>query len=94
VFVGDQPGKVLPWEGRHVMRQRSDSFTPPEWAQPGNRWGPWLYWPMLCISAALLVWRVSDDAGTGHIVLAAVQTLVCVCLLIANRSARRRRLTQ
>ena len=68
----------------------TDSFTPPEWTKPGNRWGPWLYWPMLCIGAALLVWRVSDDASTGHIVLAAAQTLFWACLLIANRSARRR----
>jgi hypothetical protein len=31
---------------------------------------------MLCIGAALLVWRMSGHASMGHIVSAAAQTLV------------------
>lgn len=75
------------------MAQRSESHTSPEWTKPGNRWGPWLYWPMLCMGVGLLVWRVSAGASTGQIVLAAAHVLVWVCLLMANRSAHRRQST-
>ncbi|MGW8065206.1 hypothetical protein ACVV2G_23800 [Streptomyces ziwulingensis] len=72
------------------MVRRSDAPATPPWARPGNRWGPWLYWPMLCVSVALLVWRVIDRDGAGPILFAAGQVLVWVCLLVANRTARRR----
>lgn len=45
---------------------------------------------MLCISVAVLVWRVADGDGAGPIVFAAGQVLVWVCLLVANRTARRK----
>jgi len=72
------------------MTQRSDPRVPPSWARPGNRWGPWIYWPMLCLSIALLVWRVVDGDGAGRILMAAVLVLVWVCLLAANLTARRK----
>lgn len=75
------------------MAQRSESYTPPKWTKPGNRWGPRFYWAMLCIGVGLLVWRVGAGASTGQIVVAAAHVLVWVCLLIANRSARRRQNT-
>lgn len=87
-------GEVVPDLGGAQMMQRSDSFTPPEWTKPGNRWGPWLYWPMLCIGVTLLVWRVSNHASMGQIVSAAAQTLVWACLLTVNRRARRRQRNQ
>lgn len=70
--------------------QRSGSRVPRSWAQPGNRWGPWIYWPMLSISIALLAWRVVDGESPGPIVFAAGQVLVWICLLAANRTARRK----
>ncbi|GHA54286.1 hypothetical protein [Streptomyces purpurascens] len=73
------------------MKQPTDSRVPPPWARPGNRWGPWVYWPMLCLSVGLLVWRVINGNGSGRILVAAGLILVWVCLLAANRAARRRR---
>ncbi|CAL9619587.1 hypothetical protein SUDANB58_05803 (plasmid) [Streptomyces sp. enrichment culture] len=70
--------------------QHVDSRVPPSWAKPGNRWGPWIYWPMLCFSIALLAWRVIDGDGPGPIILAAGQVLLWACLLAANRTARRK----
>lgn len=75
------------------MAQLPDPSTPPGWTEPGNRWGPWLYWPMLCIGVGLLVWRVSAGASTGQIALAAAHVLLWICLLTANRSTHRRRST-
>ncbi|WP_405763804.1 MULTISPECIES: DUF6611 family protein [unclassified Streptomyces] len=72
------------------MRQRSDSYSPPEWSRPGRRWVRWVYWPMLGVSVGLLAWRVGDGAGTGQVLVAGAHVLVWVCLLIANRSARHR----
>ncbi len=76
------------------MTQRSDSYRTPEWTKPGRRWALWVYWPMLCISTGLLVWRVSDSASTGQTLLAGLHVLVWVCLLTANRSARHRQRPQ
>lgn len=73
------------------MKRGSGSGEPPPWARPGSRWGPWVYWPMLCLSVGLLGWRVIDGDGAGRILVAAVLVLVWVCLLAANRAARRRR---
>lgn len=73
------------------MKQPTDSRVPPPWARPGNRWGPWVYWPMLCLSVGLLVWRVINGNGSGRILVAAGLILVWACLLAANRAARRRR---
>ncbi|WP_221356401.1 hypothetical protein [Streptomyces beigongshangae] len=73
------------------MSRRPDGRTQPSWTGPGARWGPWLYWPMLCLSIGFLVWRVADGAGGGSIALSAVHVLVWACLLLANRSARRGR---
>lgn len=72
------------------MTQRSDSRIPPSWTRPGNRWGPRLYWPMLCLSIGLLVWRVADKDGVSRIAIAAVLVLVWCWLLAANWSARRK----
>ncbi|MDR6974179.1 endonuclease YncB(thermonuclease family) [Streptomyces sp. 3330] len=58
---------------------------------PGNRWGPWFYWPMLCLSVVLFGWRVVDGDSAGRILVAAGLVLVWVCLLAANRAARRAR---
>ncbi|MGW6023416.1 hypothetical protein [Streptomyces sp. NPDC055099] len=65
----------------------------PAWPRPGARWGPWLYWPMLCLSTALLVWRVVDGAMAGEITTAALMCVAFVILLIANRRHRRQRHT-
>ncbi|MEU4490489.1 hypothetical protein AB0H94_37445 [Streptomyces purpurascens] len=73
------------------MKQPTDSRVPPPWARPDNRWGPWVYWPMLCLSVGLLVWQVINGNGSGRILVAAGLILVWVCLLAANRAARRRR---
>ncbi|MHC3469429.1 hypothetical protein ACYF6T_11990 [Streptomyces sp. 7R007] len=73
------------------MAERSDPRVPPSWTRPGNRWGPRLYWPMLCLSTGLLVWRVVDGDSTGRIVVAACLVAVWLSLLAANRAARRRR---
>ncbi|GAA5707587.1 hypothetical protein Save01_08456 [Streptomyces avermitilis] len=75
------------------MRKRSEPYVPPSWARPGNSWGPWLYWPMLCLGIGLLVWRIVDGDGTGRILVSAGMVLVWIWLLVANRSARRRRPT-
>ncbi|CAM5290765.1 hypothetical protein [Streptomyces pilosus] len=72
------------------MPRRSDRRVPPSWTAPGNRWGPWIYWPMLGAAVGLLVWRVADGASTGGVLVPAALVLVWVCLLVANRSARRR----
>lgn len=73
------------------MRKRSESQVPPSWARRGNRWGPWFYWPMLCWAMGLLVWRIVDGDDVGRIVVSAGMVLVWISLLVANRSARRRR---
>jgi hypothetical protein len=49
-----------------------------------------LYWPMLCLSIALLVWRVIDGDDAVRIAGAAVLVLVWIFLLAANQVARRR----
>lgn len=72
------------------MAHRSDSHVPPSWARPGNRWGPWLYWPMLCMSIALLAWRAIDGDSAGCILTATGLVIIWVCLLAANRAARRK----
>ncbi|MGX1566630.1 hypothetical protein [Streptomyces sp. NPDC055506] len=46
---------------------------------------------MLGLSIGLLVWRVAGGDGAGRILVAAGLVLVWVCLLAANRAARRRR---
>lgn len=71
--------------------QCPDHRVPQPGARAGNRWGPWVYWPMLCVSIALLAWRVIGGDGPGPIVFAAGQVLVWICLLAANRTARRKR---
>lgn len=77
--------------GEACVTRRSDPYTAPEWTKAGNRWGPWIYWPLLFTSVGLLVWRVGAGATAGQVVFAAAQPVVWVCLLVANRSARRRR---
>ena len=72
------------------MQRRSSSRTPPSWTLPGARWRTWLYWPMLCIALGFLAWRVIDGADRASITLSACHVLVWVCLLLANRSARRK----
>ncbi|MEU6844012.1 hypothetical protein ABZ930_19265 [Streptomyces sp. NPDC046716] len=49
------------------------------------RWAPWLYWPMLVVSVALLASRIVDGARAGQIVIASGQVLVWVLLLINQR---------
>ncbi|WP_433544244.1 hypothetical protein ACQPZG_03400 (plasmid) [Streptomyces sp. CA-294286] len=49
-----------------------------------------LCWPMLLLSAVLLVWRVAGGAEAGQIIVAATTVFVFVCVLISNRSAKRR----
>lgn len=68
------------------MTRRSE---PPAWTRPGARWVPWFYWPMLCLSAAVLVWRVVDGDTAGEITTAALICVAFACLLIANRKHRR-----
>ncbi|MER6788545.1 hypothetical protein ABT330_28715 [Streptomyces sp. NPDC000658] len=75
---------------RGVMTERSGLRTPPAWAMPGNRWTPWVFWPLLCWSITLLVWRISDGASTVRILVAAGLILVFGSLLAANRAARRK----
>ncbi|WP_431995350.1 hypothetical protein [Streptomyces griseoflavus] len=65
--------------------------VPPSWTAPGNRWGPWVYWPMLVIAVGMLVWRVADGGSAGGILVSACVVLVWLCLIVANRSARRGR---
>lgn len=72
------------------MKQHSNSYAPPAWTKPGNRWGPWIYWPMLCLSIGLLMWRMTAGASVGRIAVAAVLVLTWVCLLAANRASRRK----
>lgn len=72
------------------MTQRTDHHVPPSWAKPGSRWGPRLYWSMLCISIGLLVWRVVDKDNGSRIAIAAVLVLLWCWLLAANWSARRK----
>lgn len=73
------------------MQQRSSSRLPPSWTVPGARWRTWLYWPMLCIAIGLLAWRVTKGSSAASITLSSCHVLVWVCLLLANRSARRKR---
>ncbi|GAA5702123.1 hypothetical protein Save01_02938 [Streptomyces avermitilis] len=72
------------------MEQRPDSRVPPSWTRPGNRWGPRVYWPMLCLSIGQLVWRVIDGDSAVRIVVAAGLVLIWICLIAANRAARRK----
>ncbi|MEU0785062.1 hypothetical protein ABZ341_26210 [Streptomyces sp. NPDC006173] len=72
------------------MPERSHSRTAPAWARPGARWGPWVYWPLLCVSVGLLVWRIADGAGGASIVWGSFQVLLWVWLLVSNHSARRK----
>lgn len=72
------------------MQRRSSSRTPPSWTLPGARWRTWLYWPMLCIAIGLLTWRVTEGASRASIALSSCHVLVWVCLLLGNRSARRK----
>lgn len=62
-------------------------YAPPSWTKPGNRWGPRLYRPMLCLSIGLLVWRVIDRDSAGRIAVTAFLVLTWVCLLAANQAA-------
>lgn len=73
------------------MRQHSDPRTLPPWAKPGNRWTPWIFWPLLCWSITLLVWRVVDGDSAVRIAVTAGLTLLFGSLLAANRAARRTR---
>ncbi|GAA3901480.1 hypothetical protein GCM10023084_62370 [Streptomyces lacrimifluminis] len=74
------------------MEQRPDSHShvPPAWARPGNRWGPRVYWPMLCLSIGLLAWRVIDGDSAGRIAVTACLVLMWTCLIAANQAARRK----
>ncbi|PKW12385.1 hypothetical protein SAMN05428944_0355 [Streptomyces sp. 1222.5] len=72
------------------MTQPSDPRVPPRWTRPGNRWGPRLFWPMLCISIGLLVWRLMDKDSVSRIAIAAVLVLLWSWLLAANWFARRK----
>jgi hypothetical protein len=45
---------------------------------------------MLCIALGLLAWRVTEGASRASIALSSCHVLVWVCLLLANRSARRK----
>ncbi|MBO1336437.1 hypothetical protein [Streptomyces sp. VRA16 Mangrove soil] len=71
-----------------TRRSEGSGGRGPSWAQPGGRWGPRLYWPMLAISLGLLVWRVVDKDPPGRIAVSALLVAVWVWLLIANRRAR------
>ncbi|MEU5282194.1 hypothetical protein [Streptomyces asoensis] len=70
------------------MARRSAPYAAPAWAAPGNRWGPWFYWPMLCLSTALLVWRVVDGDRPVRVLIAAGLVALWAGLLVANRTAR------
>ncbi|MGW7066870.1 hypothetical protein ACWGII_15525 [Streptomyces sp. NPDC054855] len=73
------------------MTRRSE---PPAWARPGARWVPWFYWPMLCLSTAVLVWRVVDGDTAGEVTTAALLCVAFASLLIANRRHRRQQRTK
>ncbi|RAJ70635.1 hypothetical protein K377_07858 [Streptomyces sp. PsTaAH-137] len=62
----------------------------PDWAKPGSSWVPKVCWPMLCLTVALLVWRIVDGGSPGKIMVPAGTALVFVCVLISNLSTRRR----
>ncbi|MEU4877500.1 hypothetical protein [Streptomyces sp. NPDC021608] len=72
------------------MTQHSGPRTPPAWTMPGNRWTPWVFWPLLCWSITLLVWRVIDGASMVRIMVAAGLALLFGSLLAANHAARRK----
>ncbi|MFJ4892417.1 MULTISPECIES: hypothetical protein [unclassified Streptomyces] len=72
------------------MLERSHGRTVPAWARPGARWGPFVYGPLLCISAGLLVLRIADRAGAASIVWSSLQVLLWVVLLAGNLAARHR----
>lgn len=71
------------------MKERPNPHVPPSWARPGNRWGPWVYWPMLCLSIGLLVRRVTDGDSVGRILVAAGLVLIWLALLAANQVRRK-----
>lgn len=62
----------------------------PDWAKPGSSWVPKVCWPMLCLTIALLGWRIVEGDSAGKITVTAGTALVFACVLISNRSARRR----
>jgi hypothetical protein len=45
---------------------------------------------MLCLSIGLLVWRVIDGDSAVRIVVAAGLVFMWICLIAANRAARRK----
>ncbi|MGW6267766.1 hypothetical protein [Streptomyces sp. NPDC055060] len=73
------------------MSVRKNRSEPPAWTRPGSRWVPWLCWPALCLSAAVLVWRVMDGRGAGAVIVSALLCLTLVGVLISHRAHRRRR---
>lgn len=72
------------------MQQRSSPRTPPSWTVPGAPWRVWIYWPMLCIAIGILAWQVISGSSGASIALSSCHVLVWACLLLANRSARRK----
>lgn len=72
------------------MPQRSSSENVPSWARPGASWGPWVFWPLLVLSIAMLVYRVAEGARGAAIAVTACQVVVFAALLASNYAARRR----
>jgi hypothetical protein len=73
------------------VKRRSDSYTPPSWARPGNRWTPWVFWPLLCLNGVSLVRRLAEGDSAVRVVVTAGVVLLFAWLLAANRTARRKR---
>ncbi|MEU8789263.1 hypothetical protein [Streptomyces sp. NPDC048643] len=49
-----------------------------------------MYWPLLCISVGLLVWRTAAGSDGASIVWSSLQVLLWVWLLVSNHAARRK----
>ncbi len=71
------------------MRELPNRETP-QWAKPGARWIPWMCWPMLAVSTALLVWGMAGNKEPGKLFSPACSVLVFVCVLVHNHVVRRR----
>ncbi|MEU1334843.1 hypothetical protein [Streptomyces sp. NPDC005865] len=48
-----------------------------------------MYWPLLCVSVGLLVWRIVDGDSVARIAVSAVLALAAIVLLVANHRNRR-----
>ncbi|MFF9360951.1 hypothetical protein [Streptomyces griseoluteus] len=73
------------------MTPRPKSREEPAWTKPGSQGAFWVFLSLLVLNFAVLVMRVLGGDGAGRVGSSLGFCLLFALLLVANRTARRKR---